>query len=172
MSETVIVAIIAVAGTAIGAAVSPVVTLLTKVLTSRTDDKSTRIKAIADFSTTLRTLATRTPDRWDAYQVRQAHEEAIAQRYEVAKTIPKGAGRVDWFCEFIVDRVHSLDDAELRIATADYGARQLLAWARGDKSPAELIEFSLEPTGDGDYVVFQDGRPVVVRRGLFGRRKN
>lgn len=171
MSETVIVAIIAVAGTAIGAAVSPVVALLTKAITSRTDDKSTRIKAIAEFSTTLRTLATRTPGRWDSFKVREAHEDAIAQRYEVAKTIPKGAGRVDWFCEFIVDRVNSLDDEQLRVANADYGARQLLAWARGDKSPTDLIEFSLEPTGDGDFVVHHDGRPVIVRRGFLGRRK-
>lgn len=170
MSETVIVAIIAVAGTAIGAAVSPVVAMLTKAITVRTDDKSTRIKAIAEFSATLRTLATRTPDRWDSYKVRQAHEDAIAQRYEVAKTIPKGAGRVDWFCEFIVDRVNSLDDEQLRIANADYGARQLLSWARGDKSPADLIEFTLEPIDDGDYAVLHDGRPALVRRGFFGRR--
>lgn len=170
MSETVIVAIIAVAGTAIGAAVSPVVALLTKAVTARTDDKSTRIKAIAEFSTTLRTLATRTSGRWDSYKVREAHEDAIAQRYEVAKTIPKGAGRVDWFCEFIVDRVHSLEDADLRIATADYGARQLLGWARGDTNPSHLVEFSLDPIGDGDYAVLQDGRPVTVRRGFLGRR--
>lgn len=171
MSETVIVAIIAVAGTALGAAVSPVIALLTKAITSRTDDKSSRIKAIAEFSTTLRTLATRTPDRWDAFKVRTAHEDAVEQRFEVAKNIPKGAGRVDWFCEFIVDRVNSLDDVDLRIANADYGARQLLGWARGDKRPSDLIEFSLEPIGDGDYIVHNDGRSVIARRGLFGRRK-
>ncbi|MEV7799411.1 hypothetical protein AB0O14_10000 [Microbacterium foliorum] len=153
MTETVWVAIIAVAGTALGAAVSPIVDLVSKAFTARTDDKSTRIRAAADFSVALRELAHKTSKDWDPSQVRTAYDAAIAQRFEVAKTIPKGAGRVDWFCEYAVDHVHAFGDLMYRTTAADYASSQLLGWARGDRKPAALHEFALERDGSGGLIV-------------------
>lgn len=153
MSETVIIAIIAVAGTAIGASVSPVVALLTKAITARTDDKSTRIRAVAEFSVALRTLASRTPADWDSAQIRIAYEKAVAARFEVAKTIPKGAGKVDWFCEYSVDHVHAFADAGRRTAAADFASSRLLGWARGDVKPTKLGPYWIESDGSGGFIV-------------------
>lgn len=153
MNETVLLAIIAVAGTAIGAAVSPVVELATKALTARTDDRSTRIKTVAEFSVALRLLASRTADKWDSVQIRTAYESAVYHRFEVAKTIPKGDGRVDWFCEYAVDRVHAFGGVGRRTAVADHASSELLAWARGDRKASKLSAFDVDSDGDGGYIV-------------------
>jgi hypothetical protein len=153
MTETVLLAIIAVAGTALGAALSPIVDLISKTVAARTDDKSERIRAVAEFSQELRTLASRTTDTWDSSVVRRAHEEAVAHRFAVARTIPKGAGRVDWFCEYAVEQVAAYGDAPRRLAAADHSASLLLAWARGDRKPSSLHEFHVEPDGNGGYFV-------------------
>lgn len=153
MTETVLLAIIAVAGTALGAAVSPVVELIAKAVTARTDDKSTRIKAVAEFSVALRTLASKIQPQWEPAQIRRAYEAAVAARFEVAKTIPKGAGKVDWFCEYAVDHVHAYGSLSMRIHAADYASRRLLDWARGDAKPSDLKAFDLTSDGDGGYLV-------------------
>lgn len=151
MTETVLLAIIAVAGTALGAALSPIVDLIGKTVAVRTDDKSERIRAVAEFSQALRTLASRTTEAWDSSAVRRAHEDALSHRFAVAKTIPKGAGRVDWFCEYAVGQVAAYGDVQRRLAAANHSASMLLAWARGDRKPSSLCEFRIEPDGNGGY---------------------
>lgn len=153
MTETVLLAIIAVAGTALGAAVSPVVELITKAVTARTDDKSERIKAVAAFSVALRTMARTTRAEWDPSQVRLAYEDAVAARFDVAKTIPKGAGKVDWFCEYAVDRVSAFGGVNRRTVAADHASSKLLGWARGDVKPKELTEFDVDSDGSGGHLI-------------------
>lgn len=151
MTETVLIAIIAVAGTALGAAVSPLTSLLTTAIKSRSDERSVRLKAVADFGTALRKHASTVQDSWDPSQVRLAQEAAIAQRFEIAKTIRRGDSRVDWFCELLLDKISKQRSSGPRIAIADFGTSELLKWARGDLAAKDLESFELHFNGEDGY---------------------
>lgn len=123
------------AGISPGAAVSPVVELVTTAATARADDKSTRIKAAAEFSAARRTLTSRQEGSWDPLQMSCAYDAAVTALFEVAKTILRGA-------------IRAL--APVRVAAADYSCRCLLCWVRGDLKPGDLNAFDLHPDGEGD----------------------
>ena len=138
MTETVWVALIAVAGTALGASISPLIAVIGDSVTQRSDANAKRIKATADFALALQSYASTDPNRFDRYNVRKARAAAIAARFSLARHLPRGAGRVDRFAEVAIASIGALSTADEREAVALDAAQKLLTWARGDIRPRHL----------------------------------
>jgi hypothetical protein len=153
MSDTVWVAAIAVFGTAVGAAVGPVIGLFKESRSSRGNQQSERIRAVAQFGTALLAFARVDPGHYDSMQVRHAHNTAIERRFELARHIPKGAGAVDRFAEDTIAEVAAHGSGPARIYGAEYAASTLLAWARGDLRASKLEKFTVEPNGPDDFLI-------------------
>lgn len=153
MTETVLVALIAVLGTAAGAAVSPVAAILAKVVDSRSDEKSERIRQVATFALRLRRFASMDYDEVEGYDVAVAERDVIEQRFEVAKVIPRGAGNVDWFCEYAISEIGKYGDRKYRLAAADWANQILLEWARGSRRPGTLSAFQVVSDGAGGTMI-------------------
>ncbi len=152
MTETIWVALIAVGGTALGAALTPIIALIRDLATSKSDEKSRRIHAAAVFALALHTYATTDPDRFEGHTVRSKRSEAIQARFRLARVIPRGAGQVDRFAEAAIDQVGSRSSAIPREIAAQYAASRLLDWARGDLPARTLTLFTLERNGN-DYEI-------------------
>ncbi|MFE5407655.1 hypothetical protein [Microbacterium sp. NPDC056569] len=140
MSETVWVAIIAVVGTSLGAAISPAITALRDVTISRADANDNRVEATAAFAEKLMTLALRTPEKFDGPAVRTALNEALAARFALARHLGKGEGNVDRFAEGAISLVQRYSD-ERRELVAQVATGRLLAWARKDLGASKLKPF-------------------------------
>lgn len=153
MSETIWVAAIAVFGTALGAAISPVVDLVSKSLVVRADEKSERIQAVAEYCSKLRTYAQMTKTTYESWNISRAHAEAVASRFEVAKHIPRGAGAVDRFCADAIATVAEHHDRPSRLLAADHAADSLLSWARGDLRPRALLAFDVQTDAEGTRTI-------------------
>lgn len=152
MSETVWVALIAVAGTALGAALGPVLTLVRDVATAKGDQQSRRIRAAAAFGLALHAYARTDPNRFESYIVTAKRAEAIEARFRLARVIPRGAGQVDRFAETAIEVIAGQSTAIARETAAQYASTRLLDWARGDVSSGSLQRFRLELNGR-DYEI-------------------
>ena len=150
MEDTLGFAIIAVAGTVFGAAISPLINLFKEVLVIRSGTKSDRIKEAAVFGVALLKLA-RASASLAPNALENARREAIAQRFEVARIIPKGAGNVDRFAEAAIKQVDGWSDENRRVKAAEFAASRILDWARGDLAPSKLTQFEVVLDGSGGY---------------------
>lgn len=137
MNETVWVAIIAVVGTSLGAAISPTISAFRDVSISRTSANDSRVEATAKFAETLMTLALRSPAEFDGSSVRTALNGALAARFALARHLGKGEGSVDRFAEDSISLVQRYRD-ERREYVARIATEQLLAWARKDLAASKL----------------------------------
>lgn len=148
MSDTVWVALIAVGGTALGAALSPVIALVRDLATSKSDEKARRIRAAAAFSLALHTYARTDPDRFESYIVTGKRADVIEARFRLARVIPRGAGQVDRFAEAAIEVVASQSASIPREFAAQHASTQMLDWARGDLPARALVRFALERNGN------------------------
>lgn len=137
MNETVWVALIAVVGTSLGAAISPAISAFKDVSISRTAANDNRVEATAKFAETLMTLALRSPARFDGPSVRAALNDALAAGFALARHLAKGEGSVDRFAEESISLVQRYSD-ERREYVARVATSQLLAWARKDLAASKL----------------------------------
>lgn len=137
MNETVWVAIIAVVGTSLGAAISPAIGAFKDVSISRTAANDNRVEATAKFAEALMTLALRNPAKFDGPSVRAALNDALAARFALARHLGKGEGSVDRFAEDAMSLVQRYSD-ERRELVARVATNRLLAWARKDLAASKL----------------------------------
>jgi len=137
MNETVWVAIIAVVGTSLGAAISPAIGALKDVSISRTAANDNRVEATAKFAEALMTLALRDPAKFDGHSVRAALNGVLAARFALARHLGKGEGSVDRFAEDSISLVQRYSD-ERREFVARVATNRLLAWARKDLAASKL----------------------------------
>lgn len=157
MSETIWVAAIAVLGTALGAAISPIVDLLSKALVVRSDERSERLRTVAEYCANLRKYANMTMKTHESWTLASALADAVASRFEVAKHIPRGAGAVDRYCADAIVTVAEHDDRPSRMLAADHAADSLLSWARGDLSPRALYAFDVQTDAEGTRTIVRHG---------------
>ncbi|MRG60228.1 hypothetical protein GE115_10160 [Agromyces sp. CFH 90414] len=146
MNETVWVALIAVLGTSLGAAISPTISLIRDIAAARTDSRTDRLRAAAEYGTRLLAFEICNPERFDSAAVRRAHREVMDARFELARHLVRGEGNVDRFAEHAIAMVARYTDAR-RQEAAEYAASRVLDWARGDISPANLHLFEFLPNG-------------------------
>lgn len=143
MNETVWVAIIAVVGTSLGAAISPAITAIKDVSISRTAANDNRVEATATFAERLMTLALRSPSKFDGPSVRTALNNALAARFALARHLGRGEGNVDRFVEDSISLVQRYHD-ERREYVARVATSQLLAWARKDLAASKLKALDMD----------------------------
>lgn len=153
MSETVLVAIVAVAGTSLGAAISPLIGLVRDAMQSQGDAKSERLRAAAHFGEVLVKFARVAPSEFDSAYVRKMHTAAVEARFDLAKYIPKGAGQVDAFAEHAIGMTSVQDRKVDRLVIAEFCASALLAWARDDRPATKLHLFEVTSNGDLPIVI-------------------
>nr|WP_274635549.1 hypothetical protein [Microbacterium bovistercoris] len=152
MNDTVWVAIIAVLGTSLGAAITPSIAAIRDVASHRANAKSERLRAAADLANAILTLGQRDPERFDSISVGAARRAAIDARFDLARYLGRGDGQVDRFVEHAIAKVGSLR-SPTRAAGAEHAASELLAWARQDRQPAELYLFDVIMNGYAPEVV-------------------
>ncbi|MFT4281202.1 hypothetical protein [Microbacterium sp.] len=152
MSETAWLALLAVVGTVLGAAISPVANALRDILTSRADAKSDRLSAAAELGIQMINFANINPDRYEGYLVRASHQDAVASRFALARHLPRGSGQVDRFVEFSIGEIAKYTAHGPRVAIAEYAAARVLDWARGDLRPKKLATFHVDRAGD-EYLI-------------------
>jgi len=151
MNETVWVALIAVLGTSLGAAISPTIAAIRESNAERSGSRSDRLRAAAEFGTKLLKFGRTVPGKYDGLSVAQAHQDVIEARFELARHLNRGEGNVDRFVEHAIAMVEGHKDNRRRQA-AQYGASTVLSWARGDLAASKLDQFSFERNGD-EYVL-------------------
>jgi hypothetical protein len=151
MNETVWVALIAVLGTAFGAAITPTITAVRDVVEARANSRSDRVRAAAEFANKLITLAHMSPSRYESWDVASARTAAIDARFELARFLERGEGNVDRFAQHAIETISAYDDSR-RTDAAQHSANAILDWARGDLEPKKLYRFAFEPNGD-EYII-------------------
>lgn len=163
MTETIWVALIAVGGTALGAALTPILALVRDATTSKSNEKSRRIRAAAGFSLALHKYARTDPNRFESYIVTKMRAEALEARFRMARVIPRGAGQVDRFAEAAIEVIGAQSSAIPRELAAQHAATKLLDWARGDVPPRSLTPFAVK--GDGnEYEIVKRSTEAAAHR--------
>lgn len=152
VSETVAVALIAVLGTSVGAAISPLISAIKEVLAANANSRSDRLRTAADLASALLTLGQRSPDKFDGPAVRAAHNAALDLRFRLASQLVRGEGTVDEFVERAIAAI-SANAGPARVMAAEYAASRLLAWARKDLRASDLRRFKVYTDGEDSHIV-------------------
>lgn len=151
MSESGWLAVLAVVGTLLGSSISPIASAWRDRATARDNLKSERLRAVAELAAQLVDHAR---NGVAVVGISPTLHATTEKRFEVAKFIPAGEGGVDVFIEHVIEATSRQRKVADRIVVAEYGAGELLAWARGGKPASDLKTFNV--------VVFADSPAQIV----------
>lgn len=151
MDDTVWVALIAVLGTLLGAAISPTITAIRDVAEARAGARSDRLRLAAEFASKLVAFGRIGPKDYQSWDVASARGAVVDARFELARVLQRGEGNVDRFADYAIETISAFSDSR-RTDAAQHCAAAVLDWARGDLASGGLHRFEFVRNGD-DYVI-------------------